>query len=49
MPGNLDRVEWATTRYSYKDGEAFAELFALGHFGMTGAWADTLDKFEALF
>lgn len=44
-----------TTRYSYTEGmggdEAFAELFALGHFGIRGGggkdWGDVLDRFEA--
>ena len=31
---------WYTTRYSYNDGEAFAELFALGHFGITKVRSD---------
>jgi hypothetical protein len=38
---------WTTTRYSYKEGEAFAELFAIGHFGLTGNWDDgVVKKFE---
>lgn len=44
---DFDRSAWYTTRYSRKEGEAFAELFALGHFGLTGTW-DTgiLKRFE---
>jgi hypothetical protein len=49
---DFDRQEWWTTPYSRKEGfglsEAFAELFALGHFGIKGTWNATVDKFEAL-
>jgi hypothetical protein len=46
-------VEWGqlqyTTRYSYSDGEAFAELFALGHFGIKGNWDHArVERFEKL-
>lgn len=47
--GNFD--DWYTTRYSFKDGEAFAELFALGHFGIRSLrgteFGDLIDKFES--
>lgn len=46
------RQEWWTTPYSRKEtfglSETFAELFALGHFGIKGTWEATLDKFENL-
>lgn len=40
LPTDFDKVEWLTTAYSQKEGEAFAELFALGHFGMTEVHGD---------
>jgi len=47
LPTDFDRVEWYTSRYSYKEGETFAELFAIGHYGLKGAWSqDTVDRFE---
>jgi hypothetical protein len=46
---DFDKMEWKTTRYSWNDGEAFAELFALGHFDLKGPWnQDTVHKFEDL-
>ena len=53
---NFDRGEWYTTRYSRVESlagsESFAELFALGHFGMNsvggGDFTQTLEKFEAV-
>jgi hypothetical protein len=50
---NFDRPKWYTTRYSQTEGfggsESFAELFALGHFRLTGNWDPTiLDRFEAV-
>lgn len=46
---STDFDSWHTSRYSFKEGEAFAELFAIGHFGLTGAWdAGRVDKFERL-
>jgi len=51
LPTNFDN--WTTTRYSSKDGEAFAELFALGHFGLTadahGSWDPSIqERFEKI-
>jgi hypothetical protein len=46
LPTDFDRVEWYSTRYSYKEGEAFAELFALGHFGIRGTWDPKVERFE---
>jgi len=48
---DFDRPEWWTTRYSRTDGmggsESFAELFALGHFRLTGSWDQSkVDRFE---
>lgn len=50
---DFDRPEWFTTAYSRKEGfaasESFAELFALGHYGMKGNWDPAiLDRFEAV-
>lgn len=33
LPVDFDKPAWWTTKYSRSEGEAFAELFALGHFG----------------
>jgi hypothetical protein len=41
-------VTWRTTRYSYNDGEAFAELFALSHFKIKGTWGKKLEAFETV-
>lgn len=51
---DFDRPEWWTSRYSSKEGEAFAELFAISNFNMSpgqtgGSWADDrVEKFDAL-
>ncbi len=46
---DFDRGEWHTSRYSATDGEAFAELFAISNFGLTGAWAPGIvERFEKL-
>lgn len=51
LPVDFDKPPWWTTRYSRADSmagsESFAELFAIGHFGITGNWdAAILDRFE---
>lgn len=48
VPVDFDQPEWITTPYSRKEGEGFAELFALSNFGMQGTWGAVLDKFEAV-
>lgn len=50
---DFDRSEWFTTAYSRKESfgasESFAELFALGHFGIKGNWdPGIVDRFEAV-
>lgn len=46
-PLDFDKVEWWTTKYSHNEGEAFAELFALGHFNLTGSWdKNVVERFE---
>lgn len=45
---DFERQEWWTTTYSRKDGEAFAELFALSNFGLSGSWDDVVSRFENL-
>jgi len=50
---DFDRPEWWTTRYSRTDGmggsESFAELFALGHFRLTGNWDQSIvERFESV-
>lgn len=46
---DFDRYEWETTKYSSKDGEKFAELFALTNFGMpVPGKEEVLAKFEKL-
>lgn len=47
VPQDFDRVEWWTTKYSRNEGESFAELFAVGHFGLTGTWDKAIiERFE---
>ena len=47
VPFDFDRSEWVTTKYSMKDGETFAELFALSNFGITDqGGAHVLPRFE---
>lgn len=49
LPTDFDKVPWHTTRYSRSEGEAFAELFALGHFKLTGSWDNSkVDRFEGV-
>lgn len=48
---DFDQAKWRTTRYSWTESmagsEAFAELFAIGHFRLTGNWdAAIVDRFE---
>lgn len=46
---DVEGKAWVTTPYSQKDGEAYAELFALGHFdGIKGPWDETVQRFEEL-
>ncbi len=46
---DFDRPEWLTTSYSHKDGESFAELFALSNFGITNqGGGEILPRFEHL-
>jgi len=48
---DFDKQHWWTTEYSRKEGESFAEMFALGHFGITklraNEFATTLENFDA--
>lgn len=51
LPVDFDRPAWFTTRYSQTEGlggsESFAELFALGHYGIRGNWDEKiLERFE---
>lgn len=51
LPVDFDRPEWWTSRYSKTESlagsEAFAELFAIGHFDLAGPWsAETVERFE---
>lgn len=49
VPFDFDRTEWTTSRYSLKEGEAFAELFAISNFGLKGNWLqERVDQFETL-
>ena len=47
---DFDRMPWRTTRYSWKEGESFAELFALSHFGISevrdNEFSKILERFE---
>lgn len=46
-PQDFDKTPWWTTRYSRNEGEGFAELFALGHFKLTGSWdSAVVERFE---
>ena len=47
LPTDFDKVEWHTSKYSYNEGEAFAELFAIGHFNLP-QWKDKIEKFESV-
>lgn len=44
---DFDKSTWWTTPYSKKEGESFAELFAITNFRMVGKWdAGVLEHFE---
>ena len=44
---DFDKARWWTTPYSKKEGESFAELFAISNFGLTGSWDQSIvDRFE---
>jgi hypothetical protein len=51
---NFDVPEWWTSKYSMTESmsgssESFAELFAIGHFGITGPWDQSkVERFEKL-
>lgn len=48
IPNKYNTPEWQITRYSSK-GNAFAELFALGHFNFKGNWDPAvIERFHAL-
>jgi hypothetical protein len=49
LPEDFDKVQWTTTKYSQKEGETFAELFALGHFGLETVHGDTFGDRLARF
>lgn len=47
LPLDFDKTEWQTSRYSHQEGEAFAELFALTNFDITGQGKpEVLQRFE---
>lgn len=56
QPNDFDKRHWWTTKYSRKEGESFAELFAMGHFKPTNASmavdketaAERIAKFERI-
>jgi hypothetical protein len=48
VPFDFERSEWMTSPYSQKEGEAFAELFALSNFGIKHWHPDVIAKFEHL-
>lgn len=49
VPVDFDRSEWTTSRYSMKEGESFAELFAISNFDLKGPWDQgKVDNFEKL-
>lgn len=50
-PEDFDKPQWWTTKYSRTEGmggsESFAELFAIGHYNMKGAWDPAIvERFE---
>ncbi len=49
LPRNFDSGGWFTSRYSLKEGETFAELFAISNLGITGPWdPDIVTRFDAV-
>lgn len=47
VPKDFDQPVWLTSRYSTKEGESFAELFAIGHFKIKGTWnPGIVERFE---
>jgi len=53
LPLDFDKPEWWTSRYSMTESmsgsESFAELFAIGHFNLTGPWGQSkVERFEKL-
>ena len=53
LPVDFDKPEWWTSRYSMTESlsgsESFAELFAIGHFNITGPWDQSkVERFEKL-
>jgi len=38
VPQDFDKPEWWTSKYSSKEGESFAELFAIGAYNLSGPW-----------
>jgi len=47
VPVDFDKTQWLTSPYSRKDGEGFAELFALSNFGITHYKPEVVEKFDA--
>lgn len=46
---DFDQPRWASSKYSRKEGEGFAELFAISNFGIQGTWDNAvIDRFETL-
>jgi len=46
---DFDKPTWWTSKYSMKEGESFAELFALSHFNLHGSWDPSkVERFQAL-
>ena len=54
LPVDFDKPEWWTSKYSMTESlsgasESFAELFAIGHFNLTGPWEQSkVERFEKL-
>ena len=47
LPEDFDQPHWWTSKYSRQEGEAFAELFAIGNYRLTGSWDPAvLERFE---